>query len=220
MRSILRSSRSRFYDPKTEKLFFIGLDLGQSKDYSASCIIERPAGTPFIYHVRDLKRYPLGTPYTTIVGAVKDTIRHPNIQPNLLLIDNTGVGRPISDLFRQAGIYFGAITITGGDRVSRNGICINVPKRDLVSTLQVLFQTNRLKVAGDLPEAKLLVEELLNFQVKISPLGHDSYGCWREGTHDDLILATAMACWASEKKLLPKGLMNPRPKGNRRRLKN
>ena len=206
--------------PKLKICFFIGLDLGQAKDYSAACIIERSAGEPFIYKIRDLKRYPLGTPYTTIVNKVKDTIRYPDIQPNLLLIDNTGVGRPISDLFRKGGIHFGAINITGGDKASRNGMNINVPKRDLVSTLQVLFQTGRLKVAADIPEAKLLVEELLNFQVKISSQGHDSYGCWRFGTHDDLILATAMACWASEKKFLPKGLMHPRPKGNRRRSNN
>jgi hypothetical protein len=36
----------------------------------------------------------------------------------------------------------------------------------------------------------VLVQELLNFRVKIDPLtAHDSYGCWREGGHDDLVLA-------------------------------
>ncbi len=28
---------------------------------------------------------------------------------------------------------------------------------------------------------------------------HDSYGAWREGTHDDLVLAVALALWAGER---------------------
>jgi len=35
------------------------------------------------------------------------------------------------------------------------------------------------------------------------PIWHVSYGAWREGTHDDLVLATALACWAGER--LPSG---------------
>jgi len=46
----------------------------------------------------------------------------------------------------------------------------------------------------------MLVQEFLNFLVKIDPLtGHDSYGAWREGQHDDLVLATAVACWYGER---------------------
>lgn len=81
----------------------------------------------------------------------------------------------------------------------------------LVSTIQVLLQTKRLKIAPALPEAQTLVEEMTNFQVRISQAGHDSYGAWwREGSHDDLLLAVALACWAAEKKLLPQGLHWPR----------
>jgi hypothetical protein len=28
--------------------------------------------------------------------------------------------------------------------------------------------------------------------------GHDQHGAWREGTHDDLVLAVALACWYGE----------------------
>jgi hypothetical protein len=64
-----------------------------------------------------------------------------------------------------------------------------------VGCLQVLLQTGRLKIASALPEAELLVKELLAFQVKITSHAHDSYGAWREGTHDDLVLALAIATW-------------------------
>jgi hypothetical protein len=29
----------------------------------------------------------------------------------------------------------------------------------------------------------------------------DSYGCWREGAHDDLVLAVALACWRAKREL-------------------
>ena len=46
----------------------------------------------------------------------------------------------------------------------------------------------------------MLVQELLNFRVKIDPLtAHDSYGARCEGQHDDLVLATVVACWYGER---------------------
>ena len=218
MLSTLESNRSRYYDPLTETIFFLGLDLGQSKDFSALTIIERPPGIPFKYHVRNLKRFPIGTSYPRVVNAINTVTTHPDIQPNLLVIDATGVGAAISDMFRQDDQYFIPVIITAGNQANCSQGTLRVPKRDLVSTMQVLLQTEKLKIAGSLPESQILIDEVLNFQVKISVTGHDSYGAWREGTHDDLILATSLACWASEKKLLPKGLRNPRARTGRRPL--
>jgi hypothetical protein len=194
------------------------LDLGQYQDYTAWCVVERCPGLFPEYHVRSLKRFPLGTAYPNIVEQIQTAINHPEIEQNLLLVDNTGVGITISDLFRKARINFWPITITGGDKATWVGRNVRVPKRDLMSTLKVLFQTKRLKIAEGLPEAKILIEELLNLQVKISLAGHDSYGAWREGTHDDLVLAASLACWVGEKKLLPKGLRWPRRRTGRRSL--
>jgi hypothetical protein len=209
-------NRCRFFKPESESVFYCGLDLGQYKDYSAWCVVERCPGISPEYHVRSLKRFALGTRYPEIVKKVQIAARSSEIEPNLLLVDNTGVGIAVSDLLRQARLNFWPITITGGDKVTRDGRNVRVPKRDLVSALQVLFQTKRLKIASSLPEAQTLIEELSNFQVKISLAGHDSYG---EGTHDDLVLAVALACWAGENKLLPKGLRWPRPNTRRKPLR-
>jgi hypothetical protein len=69
----------------------------------------------------------------------------------------------------------------------------------LASVLQVLFQSGRLKISREIPEYQTLVEELLNFRVKITANAHDTYEAWREGQHDDLVLALAMACWYAER---------------------
>jgi hypothetical protein len=77
-----------------------------------------------------------------------------------------------------------------------------VPKRDLVSVVQVLLQAERLKIASSLKEASTLTAELLAFKVSINLRGHDSYGNdagpWRENPHDDLVLAVALAAWYGE----------------------
>ncbi len=119
------------------------------------------------------------------------TLRHaPHVDADdlYLLVELRG------HLFRRQ-----AVTITGGITPSRDSDGYRVPKRDLVSTLQVLLQTQRLKVAQGLPDAAVLVQELLNFQVKITDAANDTYGAWREGTHDDLVLAVALAVWDAER---------------------
>ena len=70
-----------------------------------------------------------------------------------------------------------------------------VPKRDLVSVVQVGLQNRTLKIAESLQLAETLSRELQNFTVKITDAANDIYGAWREGTHDDLVLAVALAVW-------------------------
>jgi hypothetical protein len=34
--------------------------------------------------------------------------------------------------------------------------------------------------------------------VKITPTANEAFGAWREGAHDDLVLAVAIAAWEGE----------------------
>ena len=166
----------------------------------------RKAAEPFVYHLRHLERPRLGTPYPAIVERVKAILDEPTLKGRVqLVVDATGVGKPVVDLLRAAKLGPVAVTITGGDNVSFEAGGYRVPKRDLVGALQVLLQTERFKVAEGLTEAAVLVQELLNFKAKISlTTGHDSYEAWRTGTHDDLVLAAALACWWGERWAPPK----------------
>jgi hypothetical protein len=40
---------------------------------------------------------------------------------------------------------------------------------------------------------------MAEMRVKITPSGNEQYGAWREGEHDDLVLAVALACWGVRK---------------------
>jgi hypothetical protein len=156
------------------------------------------------YHVRYLERVSLGMPYTDIALRVSSLLdREPLRDRTQLVVDATGVGAPVIDLLRQARLSPISVTITAGETVSREGSAYRVPKRDLVGTLQVLLQSQRLKIAEAIPEARLLVQEMLAFRVKITLNAHDTYGAWREGAHDDLVLAVALACWYGDAYVTP-----------------
>jgi hypothetical protein len=43
------------------------------------------------------------------------------------------------------------------------------------------------------------VEEMMAMEVKVSPAGNEQYAAWREGTHDDLVFAVALAYWSAGK---------------------
>jgi hypothetical protein len=54
-------------------------------------------------------------------------------------------------------------------------------------------------VAPALPESAMLVRELAAFQLKVSAASKEELDAWREGAHDDLVLAVAVAAWLGER---------------------
>jgi hypothetical protein len=155
--------------------------------------------------VRHLQRFELGTKYTDIVRSVRGLLSREPFRRRLrythLLVDRTGVGAGVVESFYEHGLFPTSVTIHGGSALTEEPAVLSfrVPKRDLVAAVQVLLQNGRLKIAPELELAPVLKKELLNFRVKIDPrTAHDSYEHWREGDHDDLVLATALACWYSE----------------------
>lgn len=70
-----------------------------------------------------------------------------------------------------------------------------MPKRDLLTNLQILLQQGRLKIAAGLALGDTLERELTSFRQKLSAAGRDSYDVVRrEGEgHGDLVIAVALA---------------------------
>ncbi len=195
-------------------MFLVGVDLGKTKDYTAISIIERlvtEQGT-LEYHLRYLHRPQLGTRYPAIVA---DVIRLLETKPlvddpwTTLVVDKTGVGAAVVDIFTDAGVKPRAVTITGGDTPNiTDPYNLRVPKRDLAGLMVALLQTRRFKVADGLELAPVLTAELLNFKVKINvATGNDSYEAWRESVHDDLVLSVALACWYGERCFQPPDIL-------------
>lgn len=155
-----------------------------------------------VYEVRHLERLPLGTRYPEVVGRIEDLLNTPPLADECALaVDATGVGVAVTDMLRKAGLYFDSVTITSGEKENHEGSYWRVPKRDLTSACQVLLQQRRLRIAASLPEAKTLTQELLSFRYKITQASNLTYEAWREGAHDDLVLALSLAVWEAEKGL-------------------
>lgn len=177
-----------------------GLDLGQARDPSAFVVLEgdgQEVKTQRQFQVRHMERFPLDRPYPEYVQRTVDLMRTPELRAASLVIDYTGVGRPVYDMFVAARLNPIGILITAGTNVSHRGRIWHVPKRDLVTAVLMLMQSRRLRVANTIPEAATLVAELLNFRIKVTLAGNDQYEAWREGDHDDLVLSAACAAWTA-----------------------
>jgi hypothetical protein len=201
--------------------YIIALDLGQSRDWSALVINQRVEAEriewnemrgvdlapwerqrrPMIRHnlVR-LHRYPLGTSYPEIARSVNDVMRQlPTMKfaPDLV-VDASGVGRPVVDQLRELGLNPQGVTITGGFGVSGTYSDRRIAKNVLACLLDVVLSEPRLKVPSTDPLAQVLIDELRYFIVKVTTAGNEQFAALRESIHDDLVLAAALGVWSAE----------------------
>lgn len=203
----------------TTRSLTVGLDLGSVRDYSALVVVERvrtlPPGLSVTHWERrlgtaaepalteevrvvHLQRWPAGTSYPVVVADVAQLMRAPELELAWLSFDATGVGVAVKHLLTQEWMAgrMGtnppqAVTLTGGDTATAT----TLPKRDLMSALQVLLMQNRLKVPAGLPLADVLDRELGAFRLKLSASGRDTFEIARNDDtgHGDLTIALALA---------------------------
>ena len=187
----------------------VGIDVGQAHDPTAIAIVSRittdttnpalselnPEPHPR-YEVQHLERLRLGMPYPAQVDHLEALLCRPPLDRMAprVLVDYTGVGRPVFDMFagRHALRRAQGVVITGGRDTTRHGPGWSVPKGELVSKLQALLHAGELRIAASLPDAPVLLRELQDFRVRFTDSGNASFNA-REGAHDDLVLALALA---------------------------
>ena len=161
------------------------------------------------YHVRHLERQGPPSRYAKVATRVAD-IAEEIARDFLMVVDVTATGRPaysliLGELFsRKLGdrgqrFVHGPVTVTaiaGGVSKSPDAGHL-IPRRDLISATQILFDQGQLKIAASLSLAGVLKDELLGFSSK--PPKPDTLEGWREGKNDDLVLAVATSAWAAER---------------------
>lgn len=190
--------------------YLIGLDLGQSSDPTAKVFLERSTrktreergrGDLFenYYLLSRIERPQLMTPYDRIVDGLHAQMKNPILAGADLIVDATGVGRPVVDMMRAKGMSPIPVTITGGSQTTQVNGSWRVPKKDLVNALQLAIQTERLRVLSGLALREVFEREAAMFKVKITSSANETYEAWRERDHDDVVLAVALAVWWGEK---------------------
>ncbi len=146
--------------------------------------------------VRHLERLPLKLDYTVQVEHIVALLRRPPLVGASLVLDATGCGRPVLNMFRRR-LRVTGVTITAGDRETRDPDeyrDFRVAKSLLVSHMQAALHGETLRIAKGLPDARALVEEMADFRATIGESGYTAFSA-RSGAHDDLVMAVAVGCW-------------------------
>jgi hypothetical protein len=184
--------------------YVVGVDIGQAQDPTAIAIVrkslisESEQKKVYIYEVGHLERIKLNTSYKAVVSHVGGVMgRLPRSAE--LVLDYTGVGRPVYEMFHDSKLKPIGVTITAGGDVSQNETqpkrpIWNVPKLTLISQVQALLHSGTLKIQKDLSDAPALLDEMQEFRATVSDSGYWKFGA-RAGKHDDLVLALAIALW-------------------------
>ncbi len=204
-----------------DKSLWIGLDIGQAADPSALVVLEKDmrladGADPFMSHpvghysIRHLQRWPLGTLYNKVVADTVALMNRPPLCPSppkdkygaVLVVDNTGIGRAITEDLRTAlpGRRVVAVTISGSQMLKPNRVPggWTVPKKDLAGVIQLCFGQNRLKAVKS-KQMDQLVKELRTFTIKVkASTGNESYESLSARDKDDCVLALSMPLWLAE----------------------
>ena len=205
--------RVRYVTAKSE--WTLGLDLGALVDPSALAVVEhRTNGTgeweldaAKVSHeiarddlyLRYIERIPLKSSYLDVVDYVGVLLAKPPIDgKGTLVIDRTGVGQPVVDIFRAKGETPITVCFTGGDQTHQDGYDFRVPKTTLINNLIAKIDCGELTAAEGLPDRAAFEDELLSFRRKTGATGHVSYG-GESGHHDDLVCAVALAVWLASR---------------------
>jgi len=197
--------------------FTIGVDVGQARDPTAICVVElrqrqTSSGWEGVHITRFLERLPLGTSYPKIgerlveiatnarQRARQEYVNERGQAPRddwsygfNVYIDATGVGRPVVDILAESGLNVIPVFFTHGDRRTEDRDQITLGKAWLVSRLKTLFQTGRVRLPPNHPEAPAMIDELQNYEIKVDQNANDRYGAFRVGKHDDLVTALGLA---------------------------
>jgi hypothetical protein len=144
------------------------------------------------------ERLPLGTSYPEVVDHIGEVLTRPPLRDNChLVIDESGVGRAVGDMFDQAGLRGVRVSITAGtdaNKLDGHPRRWSVAKSLLISGVDARLHSGELRFAAELGEAHAIAEELKDFRRHLTAAGRATYQA-RVGRHDDLVLAVAIALW-------------------------
>lgn len=109
----------------------------------------------------------------------------------LCVIDSTGIGDPIIEDMRNAGVSIWYNEDKPGFKFT------NDSKNQLINNLAIAIEQRRITF----PNEQILVDELQAFEYQITDGGKIKYGA-PDGKHDDCVISLALACWALKSQMV------------------
>jgi len=155
--------------PRPEHTYCAGLDLGKHVDFTVLTILDDAGRQVYWKRINQLD---WTYQKTLIISAVRNYHAR-------LLMDSTGLGDPIFDDLREAGLDVQGYVFT------------NDSKKKLVEALMLTFEKEDIVL---LPEP-IQTNEIKMFEFHRKPSGLIHYAA-PEGLHDDCVFSLALANWA------------------------
>jgi hypothetical protein len=102
------------------------------------------------YDVEYLSRLRAGASYASVVEAVQELTRRPELNERCtVVVDGTGVGMPVVEMLRATDLKARVVPvmITGGATAHRSQGIWFVPRRDLMVNLRGILERKELRIA-------------------------------------------------------------------------
>lgn len=165
--------------------YIMGADLAQAEDYTVITVIDTN-NNQVVYW----KRF-RGVNYPVQVDHIVTTAQeYGNAR---IIIDSTGLGKPIYEFLLQRGVFVEDFTFTGKS------------KEELIGKLRLYISQKWITI----PDEPELIKELNHFEYKLrnektgEPLQNIKYGA-SKGSHDDTVCSLALAVFGLTGKANPK----------------
>lgn len=190
------------------------MDVGSERDNSAFTVLKRNEvvrdinfGTDSApkeqiilpsYDLIWIERPELKTPYLDLKHIAARILNQPKLVGNChFLMDATGTGMPVVQIMQDLGPTPVVIT-SGHSVVPREEGGYTVPKRFLISAMQGVLQSRRIRIADGLKHTEQLTKEIIGFKMRYGKT-METYEAQTEATHDDLVMSLAINLWFLEK---------------------
>jgi phage FluMu gp28-like protein len=163
--------------PSQPRDYYVGVDLGQKRDYTVVGVVEKKDR-----HItlRQVKRFPLGTEYTTILDYL-NRVQEKFQTLRGFYIDQTGVGEVFVENATKHGLH------------SVQGLVLTMPmKQEVMTAIKQTMQEKRLHF----PRDSELENEMNGEIAELTSTGKTKF-YHRSGTHDDRLWAVALAVYGA-----------------------
>ncbi len=196
--------------------FIVAQDIAKNVDYTVTVVhrvsprlVKGSSTGRIFYYQEKVFQDMVKLKYTELAEYTRELMQAVNVShDSALVIDGTGVGGPVFDLYDEAGLDPLKIVFTSGESISvQSGVRAGsskfgliqgygVPKSDLVGVLVVAMEQGRMIRASDVPYKQQEMEQYQNFVGRINEkTKYVKFGNAQDEIHDDIIVADAMAVW-------------------------
>lgn len=170
-KNVEKCLRGTFEDYIDGEYYTIGIDLGRTEDFTVATVLRNK--TAQVVYLGRMNKVDWAVQKEFIKGVAKMYPRH------IAYIDSTGLGDPIEDDLRRAGVNTSSYKFT------------NESKQAIIEQLIVAIEQGLIGIP-DNQDTQFLIDEIKSFGYEMLPSGRVRYEA-PSGLHDDGVISLGLA---------------------------